>query len=89
MNSVNNIHCIFLLAGALLLAGCATKAVDNAPPASAQAPAREQANAARPDDNSLTGSRLARRSTDRMLKSVGSQEARNAMESNPRPLKGE
>jgi uncharacterized lipoprotein YajG len=85
---MKNITSGLLLAGALLLAGCAANPVDGAP-ATAQASPQEQAADGKPDDHSVTGSRLAKRSSDRMLKSVGSQEARNAMDSNPRPLKGE
>jgi hypothetical protein len=85
---MKNINSGLLLAGALLLAGCATNAVEGAP-GGTSAVAQEQAAGNKLDDSKLTGSRLAKRSTDRMLKSVGAQEARNAMDSNPRPLKGE
>ena len=43
--------------------------------------------AAQEDDHSMTGSRIPKRkSTDRMLKTVGAQDARDAMDSAMRPL---
>jgi hypothetical protein len=81
---MNQIHSGLLLAGALLLAGCAADPAASA--AGAQAAAQEQATDSKWDDDKLTGSRLAKRSTDRMLKAVGAQEVRDAMDSNPRPL---
>jgi PBP1b-binding outer membrane lipoprotein LpoB len=85
---MNQIHSGLLLAGALLLAGCAADPAASAAAsaAGAQAAAQEQATDSKWDDDKLTGSRLAKRSTDRMLKAVGAQEVRDAMDSNPRPL---
>lgn len=67
----------------LALGGCA-----NAP---GQAPApREQmaANSRVADDEQpMTGSRLKRKSTDRLLHTVGSQDARDALDSAPDPIR--
>jgi len=54
-------------------------------------PARQQAAAgpalaAQDDAHSMTGSRIPqRKSTDRMLKTVGAREVRDALDSAPRP----
>ena len=82
-------HALKTLAlGALVaLAGCsspppqATGAVAAAPGGAAPALAAQE------DDHSMTGSRIPKRkSTDRMLKTVGAQDARDAMDSAMRPL---
>lgn len=65
----------------LALAGCSSPQQ-----AGAAAPATP-ALAAQEDDHSMTGSRIPKRtSTDRMLKTVGSREARDAMDTSLRPL---
>lgn len=75
-----------LALGALVaLAGCST------PPPQATAAAAPAGTApvvaAQEDDHSMTGSRIPKRkSTDRMLKTVGAQDARDAMDSAMRPL---
>ncbi|WP_306393670.1 hypothetical protein [Telluria beijingensis] len=74
-----------LALGALVaLAGCSTPA---SPPPAASPAAAAPALAAQEDQHEMTGSRIPKRkSTDRMLKTVGGQEARDAMDSAPRPL---
>ena len=68
----------------IALAGCSTPA---APPPAASPAAVAPALAAQEDEHAMTGSRIPKRkSTDRMLKTVGGQEARDAMDSVPRPL---
>lgn len=72
-------------ASLLALAGCATAPAGQEPP-----PAAGPAVAVAPDEHSMTGSRLkGRTSTDRMLKAMGQQEVRNAMDSAPRPLQSQ
>lgn len=74
-----------VLAGMLGLAGCAA-------PEPELAAAPQAAAAVRPMDQEapVTGSRLAKRkTTDRMVKTVGAQDARDAMDSAPNPLKSE
>ena len=71
--------------GALVaLVGCSSppQPTPEAAPATA-APAL----AAQQDEHEMTGSRIPKRkSTDRMLKTVGAQDARDAMDSAMRPL---
>lgn len=77
---------LFALGALVALAGC----VSAPPPATAQAAApagAAPALAVQEDDHSMTGSRIPKRkSTDRMLKTVGAQDARDAMDSAMRPL---
>jgi len=69
---------------AILMAGCAA-APDNDPsPTLAQA--ADGTNTAGTGGHGMTGSRLKRDSTDRMLKAVGAQGARDEMANAPRPL---
>ena len=69
----------------LALAGCATP---DAPDGPTEAELIASAgNTAGQDGHQMTGSRLKdRTSTDRMLKAVGAQGARDEMNSAPRPL---
>lgn len=68
---------------ALALAGCAAAPQDEGDAAGAQAVAN---NTAGQDGHQMTGSRLKRDSTDRMLKAVGAQGARDEIDKAPRPL---
>jgi len=73
------------LGAVVALAGCSS------PPPQATAAAAPAGTApvvaAQEDDHSMTGSRIPKRkSTDRMLKTVGAQDARDAMDSAMRPL---
>jgi hypothetical protein len=69
---------------ALVLAGCATQDV---PEGTTEAELIASAgNSAGSDGHQMTGSRLKdRSSTDRMLKAVGAQGARDEMRNAPRP----
>jgi starvation-inducible outer membrane lipoprotein len=71
-----------LAASALVLGGCsAPPAIEEAPPAVAS-----QATGTSQDQN-ITGSRIKnRKDTDRVVRTMSQQDARNAMESGPRPL---
>jgi uncharacterized lipoprotein YajG len=77
----------FLFAASLLaLAACQAPPTGQEPTAAAAAPAVAVA----PDDHNMTGSRIkGRTSTDRILKAMGQQEVRNAMDSAPRPLQSQ
>ncbi|MEX5746729.1 hypothetical protein [Massilia sp. X63] len=68
---------------ALALAGCAAAPQDEGDAAGAPAVAN---NTAGQDGHQMTGSRLKRDSTDRMLKAVGAQGARDEIDKAPRPL---
>ena len=72
----------------LVLAGCAMPERKTEAELAGAAPAGMAAsNAVGQDEHQMTGSRLPKRvSTDRMLKSVGSRDARDALDSSPRPL---
>lgn len=73
------------LAGILLLAGCSLpqQAEETPAPADVAGPAL----AATSQDRNITGSRIPNpQTTDRVLRSVGQQEVRSAMDSAPRPL---
>ncbi|CAN7253095.1 hypothetical protein [Massilia sp. LjRoot122] len=68
----------------LILAGCATQEVPEGP-TEAELIANA-GNTAGQDGHQMTGSRLKdRTSTDRMLKAVGAQGARDEMRNAPRP----
>lgn len=68
---------------ALTLGGCAVAPPDDGGTPGAQAVAN---NTAGQDGHQMTGSRLKRDSTDRMLKAVGAQGARDEIDKAPRPL---
>jgi hypothetical protein len=54
------------------------------------APARQTQDVARNDgDDKLTGSRIPGKRTDRMLRSVGSQDYKDSKASQPNPLRSE
>ncbi|OON63180.1 hypothetical protein B0920_07180 [Massilia sp. KIM] len=75
-----------ILSGILLLGGCSLPQQAEETPAPAEA-AAGPALAATSQDRNLTGSRIPNpQTTDRVLRSVGQQEVRNAMDSAPRPL---
>jgi hypothetical protein len=72
------------LASLLLLCACST--VDTKPAAD-PAPANQPQNVAKDDgDNKLTGSRLPGKRTDRLVRGVGSQDYKDSVASQPRPL---
>ncbi|WP_020652085.1 hypothetical protein [Massilia niastensis] len=72
-----------LVAGLLILGGCSTAPTTEAPAVAAD----PKLAAVTPDENLMTGSRIPKRQgTDRMLKTVGAQEARDAMDAAPRPM---
>ena len=73
---------------ALTLAGCAMPERKTEAELVAAAPLGMAAsNAVGQDEHQMTGSRIPKRtSTDRMLKSVGSRDARDALETAPRPM---
>lgn len=78
---------VSLLALALALGGCASTATPASPDApDVQKQADEQAALDSKWEKPMTGSRLNKRSTDRVVKSVGSQDARDALDRNARPL---
>lgn len=70
---------------ALVLAGCATAPETDTGPTMAEV-AAGTANMAGQDGHDMTGSRIAKRtSTDRMLKAVGAQGAKDELRNAPRP----
>ena len=70
---------------ALALTGCAS-APDTDPTPTMAEVAADVSNTAGQDGHTMTGSRLAKRtSTDRMLKAIGSQGAKDEMRNAPRP----
>lgn len=76
---------IAAVCAALLLAGCATQEVGPGP--TEQELIASAGNTAGQDGHDMTGSRLkGRTSTDRMLKAVGAQGAKDEMANAPRPL---
>ena len=79
-----------LALGALVaLVGCGSppQSTPQSTPAAAPAAAAPTVAAAQEDQHEMTGSRIPKRkSTDRMLKTVGAQDARDAMDSAMRPL---
>lgn len=83
-----------LVPKALMAAAVASLAACSTPPAANQAPApaaaaAQQTAAAAPLDEAMTGSRIRKRNADggdRNVKTVSSRDARDAMESGPRPL---
>jgi predicted Zn-dependent protease len=75
---------VLSLASVLALSACSTVAPQPAPGVT---PAVQPQNVASNDaDDKLTGSRIPGKRTDRMLKSVGSQDYKDAKDSQPRPL---
>lgn len=75
-----------LCAAAFTLAACATS---SATPDSAAVTKDPLAEVAPVEQQSVTGSRLPRRSSDRMIKTVGAQDARDAMTAQPREMRSE
>lgn len=75
----------FLFAASLLaLSGCqSTPSGQDLPPGAAGPEVAQQ------EEKKLTGSRFQLRTTDRMLRAMGQQEVRNAMDSAPRPLQSQ
>lgn len=74
-----------LVAVACMLAGCATKQDMDAGPTAAQVSA-DGVSMVADDGHAMTGSRMTKRtSTDRMLKSVGAQGAKDELRNAPRP----
>jgi len=79
---------------ALMPAGLAALAACSTPPATQTAPAPAEAAqkiAAAPTEEPMTGSRIRKRNSDggdRTVKTVGSREARDALDSAMRPLSG-
>jgi hypothetical protein len=72
------------VASLLALSACST--VDTKPAAD-PAPANQPQDVAKEDvDNSITGSRLPGRRTDRLVRGVGSQDYKDSVASQPRPL---
>ena len=70
---------------ALALAGCTTAPEADTGPTMAEV-AAGTVNTAGQDGHNMTGSRIANRtSTDRMLKAVGAQGARDELRNAPRP----
>lgn len=83
MHHASNILALAASIALLALAGCSSPAQQTA----AAAPEAGAALAAQADEHAMTGSRIPKRtSTDRMLKTVGSREARDAMDTSLRPL---
>lgn len=73
----------FLFAAALLsLAACSTPPTGQDLPAPAAGPVLAGEN----DEHSPTGSRLKKGNNGRILKAMGQQDMRNALDSQPRPL---
>ena len=71
---------------ALVMAGCASAPQEQQGPTVAEVAASNY-NTAGQDGHQMTGSRLKdRTSTDRMLKAVGAQGARDEMRNAPRPM---
>lgn len=76
---------VVVVCALMALAGCA--AVPQEDQASAPMQVAAAGNTAGQDGHQMTGSRLKdRTSTDRMLKAVGAQGARDEMNNAPRPL---
>lgn len=75
---------IAMACAALILAGCVAQEVHDGP-TEAELIANA-GNTAGQDGHQMTGNRLKRDSTDRMLKAVGAQGARDEMRNAPRPL---
>lgn len=73
------------LLGLLALSACHSTPT-SAPAATLTDKQAPLANAEQEPDK-ITGSRIARKSSDRMIKSVGAREARDALETQPTPLK--
>ena len=69
---------------ALVLAGCASAPRDGPEAVGEKLSVN---NTAGQDGNNMTGSRLKRDSTDRMLKAVGAQGARDEINQAPTPLR--
>ena len=87
---VSKVPLVLLLAA---LAGCAsppaTEQAPASPPAAAAAAAAQQTAANAPLDEPMTGSRIRKRNADggdRTVKTVGAQDARNALDTSVRPL---
>jgi uncharacterized membrane protein len=72
---------------ASLLSLCACASVDTTPAAD-PAPANQPQNVAKAadNDNSITGSRLPGKRTDRLVKTVGSQDYKDSKDAQARPL---
>jgi hypothetical protein len=71
---------------ASLLSLCACSTVDTKPAAD-PAPANQPQNVAKDDgDNSITGSRLPGKRTDRLVKTIGSQDYKDSKDAQARPL---
>jgi len=80
-----------MLAGLATLAACTTAPAGQTPPAPAEAAQKIAAAPAAPLEESMTGSRIRKRSNDggdRTVKTVGARDARDALDSAMRPLNG-
>jgi hypothetical protein len=78
---------VLALVAVLALSACSTVEPQPAPGATPGAQAQNLArNNNNDDDNKLTGSRIPGKRTDRMLKSVGSQDYKDAKDAQARPL---
>jgi hypothetical protein len=76
-----------VLASLFALSACSTV---NTKPAADPAPANQPQNVAQEDgDNKMTGSRLPGKRTDRLVRSVGSQDYKDSKASQPNPLRSE
>lgn len=74
-----------LAVAACMLAGCASAPVADPAPTMAEVSAGV-VNTAGQDGHAMTGTKMAKRtSTDRMLKAVGAQGAKDEMRNAPRP----
>nr|WP_314544095.1 hypothetical protein [uncultured Massilia sp.] len=71
-----------ILAAAIVLVGCATSSA----PMSEPDPAAAQGVQPLASNDTITGSRIPARSTDRLLRTVGNADHRDAMDSSPKPL---
>jgi hypothetical protein len=83
---VSKVPLVLLLAA---LAGCASPPATEQAPASPPAAAAQQTAANAPLDEPMTGSRIRKRNADggdRTVKTVGAQDARNALDTSVRPL---
>ncbi len=82
---MHNASKALLAASALVLAGCsAPPAIEEAPPAVAS---QETGTS---QDHNITGSRIKnRKDTDRVVRTMSQQDAKNAMDSGPRPLQSQ
>jgi hypothetical protein len=79
----NALHAV-AVTSLLALGACST--VDTKPAAD-PAPANQPQNVASNDsDNSMTGSRLPGKRTDRLVRSIGSQDYKDAKDAQARPL---